>query len=141
MFPYNFSQNGLVAYKNGELLEIQTISKHLGEDNVKRIVNWVMKYLADLDLPIKVRRISLVFVVCSQTQLSALAPCCFKFLTFFIPYQPTQTKNDVSEERSSSFAVECSIFPPLVATALAKNETLMKNMIWNTTFAKTWLRP
>ena len=41
MFPYNFSQNGLVAYKNGELLEIQTISKHLGEDNVKRIVNWV----------------------------------------------------------------------------------------------------
>jgi phosphomannomutase len=54
VFPYNFSQNGLVAYKNGELLEIQTISKHLGEDNVKRLVNWVMKYLADVDLPIKV---------------------------------------------------------------------------------------
>ena len=54
MFPYNFSQNGLVAYKNGEILEVQTISKHLGEDNVKRIVNWVMKYLADTDIPIKV---------------------------------------------------------------------------------------
>ena len=54
MFPYNFSQNGLVAYKNGELLEIQTISKLLGEDNVKRLVNWVMKYLADLDIPVKV---------------------------------------------------------------------------------------
>lgn len=54
VFPYNFSQNGLVAYKNGELLEIQTISKHLGEDNVKRLVNWVMKYLADVDLPVKV---------------------------------------------------------------------------------------
>jgi phosphomannomutase len=54
VFPYNFSQNGLVAYKNGELLEIQTISKHLGEDNVKRLVNWVMKYLSDVDLPIKV---------------------------------------------------------------------------------------
>mmetsp|Transcript_782 Transcript_782/g.1465 ORF Transcript_782/g.1465 Transcript_782/m.1465 type:complete len:250 (+) Transcript_782:19-768(+) len=53
VFPYNFSQNGLVAYKNGELLEIQTISKHLGEDNVKRISNWVLKYLADVDLPIK----------------------------------------------------------------------------------------
>mmetsp|Transcript_18515 Transcript_18515/g.40291 ORF Transcript_18515/g.40291 Transcript_18515/m.40291 type:complete len:253 (-) Transcript_18515:233-991(-) len=53
MFPYNFSQNGLVAYKNGELREIQTISKHLGEHNVKRLVNWVMKYLADLDLPVK----------------------------------------------------------------------------------------
>jgi phosphomannomutase len=55
VFPYNFSQNGLVAYKNGELLEIQTISKFLGEDNIKRVVNWVMKYLADVDLPIKVR--------------------------------------------------------------------------------------
>eukprot|EP00980_Cylindrotheca_fusiformis_P025858 scaffold14741_cov135-Cylindrotheca_fusiformis.AAC.8 len=53
VFPYNFSQNGLVAYKNGELLEVQTISKHLGEDNVKRLVNWVLKYLADLDLPVK----------------------------------------------------------------------------------------
>jgi len=35
------------------VLEIQTISKHLGEDNIKRIVNWVMKYLSELELPIK----------------------------------------------------------------------------------------
>jgi phosphomannomutase len=62
MFPYNFSQNGLVAYKNGELLEVQTISKHLGEDNVKRLVNWVMKYLADLDIPIKVRLLFICFL-------------------------------------------------------------------------------
>jgi phosphomannomutase len=53
VFPFNFSQNGLVAYENGELLEIQTISKFLGEDNIKRLVNWVMKYLSDVDLPIK----------------------------------------------------------------------------------------
>jgi len=50
---WNFSQNGLVAYNNGQLLESNSISKHLGEDNIKRIVNWVMKYLADLDLPVK----------------------------------------------------------------------------------------
>ena len=54
VFPLNFSQNGLVAYKDGKLLEIQTISKFLGEDNIKRIVNWVMKYLADVDIPVKV---------------------------------------------------------------------------------------
>ena len=53
VFPYNFSQNGLVAYKNGELQEIQTISKHLGEDNIRRIANWTLKYLADIDIPIK----------------------------------------------------------------------------------------
>ena len=52
---WNFSQNGLVAYNNGQLLESNSISKFLGEDNIKRIVNWVMKYLSDLDLPIKVR--------------------------------------------------------------------------------------
>jgi phosphomannomutase len=53
MFPYNFSQNGLVAYKNGKILEVQTIAKFLGEDNIKRIVNWVLKYLADVDIPVK----------------------------------------------------------------------------------------
>jgi phosphomannomutase len=53
LFPYNFSQNGLVAYKNGEIMEVQTIAKFLGEDNIKRIVNWVMKYLAELDIPVK----------------------------------------------------------------------------------------
>ena len=57
LFPYNFSQNGLVAYKNGELLEMQTISKFLGEDNVKKIVNWVMRYLCDVDMPVKVRTV------------------------------------------------------------------------------------
>ena len=30
VFPWNFSQNGLVAYKNGELLEVQTIGKWIG---------------------------------------------------------------------------------------------------------------
>lgn len=54
VFPYNFSQNGLVAYKNGELQEVQTIAKFLGEDNIKRVVNWTMKYLADIDIPVKV---------------------------------------------------------------------------------------
>ena len=54
LFPYNFSQNGLVAYRNGELLESQTIAKFLGEDNVKRVVNWTLKYLSEIDIPVKV---------------------------------------------------------------------------------------
>lgn len=53
IFPYNFSQNGLVAYKHGQILEIQTLAKHLGEDNLKRLINWTLRYLADLDLPVK----------------------------------------------------------------------------------------
>ena len=62
VFPYNFSQNGLVAYKDGELQEVQTIAKHLGEDNIKRIVNWTLKYLADVDIPVKVSMFACVFV-------------------------------------------------------------------------------
>jgi hypothetical protein len=70
-FPYNFSQNGLVAYKNGILLESQTIAKFLGEDNIKRIINWVLKYLSELDIPVKVRPLFLLFV----KQLLALSHC------------------------------------------------------------------
>jgi phosphomannomutase len=55
---YSFSENGLVAYKNGELVGMQSISGHLGEENIKRFVNFVLKYLADIDIPIK--RYSLV---------------------------------------------------------------------------------
>merc|ERR1719450_1036445 len=50
---WDFSQNGLVAYKNGTFLASNSISKHLGEDNIKRVVNWTLRYLADLDLPVK----------------------------------------------------------------------------------------
>eukprot|EP00977_Amphora_coffeiformis_P003779 scaffold757_cov168-Amphora_coffeaeformis.AAC.4 len=56
VFPFNFSQNGLVAYKDGKILQVQTISKHLGEENIKRIVNWTLKYLSEIDCPVKVRQ-------------------------------------------------------------------------------------
>ena len=50
---YSFSENGLVAYKNGVLIGKESINKHLGEDNVKELVNFVLRYIADLDIPIK----------------------------------------------------------------------------------------
>ena len=74
---YSFSENGLVAYKNGELIGkevtlyfenmsfamasdlqclasyLQAIHTFLGEDNVKAIVNFALRYIADLDIPIK----------------------------------------------------------------------------------------
>ena len=50
---YSFSENGLVAYKHGALIGTQAIHKHLGEDNVKALVNFALRYIADLDIPIK----------------------------------------------------------------------------------------
>lgn len=125
VFPYNFSQNGLVAYKNGELLEAQTIAKFLGEDNIKRIVNWTLKYLAELELPIK---------VCWNTFMNCRS--CFDLsviLTFcHLPF---------SVEHSSNSEVECSTFPPLAAIAREPNVTTMKSSIWKIMFERIWLKP
>ena len=52
-YPWNFSQNGLVAYSEAKLIGETSINGHLGEDNIKRIVNWTMRYLSDVDIPIK----------------------------------------------------------------------------------------
>ena len=50
---FSFSENGLVAYKDGQLVGKVSINEHLGEENVKRFVNFVLRYIADLDIPIK----------------------------------------------------------------------------------------
>ncbi|CAM9096998.1 unnamed protein product [Ascophyllum nodosum] len=52
-YDYSFSQNGLVAYKAGKLIGTKTIADHVGEDNLKRIINWVLRYMSDIDIPVK----------------------------------------------------------------------------------------
>jgi phosphomannomutase len=52
-FDYSFSENGLVAYKNGILIGKESIQSHLGEENIKSLVNFALHYIADLDIPIK----------------------------------------------------------------------------------------
>lgn len=50
---YIFAENGLDAYKSGKLLARQSLSTHLGDDNIKELVNAILKYLSNLDIPIK----------------------------------------------------------------------------------------
>lgn len=52
-FDYVFSENGLVAYKEGKLVAIQSISAYLGETKLQEFINFVLKYLADIEIPIK----------------------------------------------------------------------------------------
>lgn len=52
-FDYVFSENGLVAYKAAQLLAVQSLSGHLGEAKLKEFINFCLKYLADLDIPVK----------------------------------------------------------------------------------------
>lgn len=42
-----------MAYKAGELINSSTILDHLGNEKIKTFVNFVLKYIADLDIPIK----------------------------------------------------------------------------------------
>lgn len=50
---YCFSENGLLAMKNGKEFAKQSFKDHLGEDNLKRLINFSLRYIADLDIPIK----------------------------------------------------------------------------------------
>jgi len=53
MGDFTFGENGLTAYKGETELESQSFLTFLGEDNLKRIVNWTLKYIANLDIPQK----------------------------------------------------------------------------------------
>lgn len=48
-----FSENGLVAHQGGELIHKQSLKSFLGEDKLKKLINFVLHYIADLDIPIK----------------------------------------------------------------------------------------
>ncbi|KAK3141115.1 hypothetical protein QOZ80_4BG0329750 [Eleusine coracana subsp. coracana] len=52
-YDYVFSENGLVAHKNGELIGTQSLKSFLGEDKLKEFINFTLHYIADLDIPIK----------------------------------------------------------------------------------------
>lgn len=52
-FDYVFPENGLVHIEKGVEISKQSIQKHLGEANVKRLINFSLRYIADLDIPVK----------------------------------------------------------------------------------------
>jgi phosphomannomutase len=53
MFDYTFSENGLVAYKGAELIAEASLTKHLGEERLQGLINFVLHYIADLNIPVK----------------------------------------------------------------------------------------
>ena len=54
IFKYVFTENGLVSFDtNGNIFHSKKISEHLGEDKLKNIINFCLKYIAELDIPIK----------------------------------------------------------------------------------------
>ncbi|CAD26542.1 PHOSPHOMANNOMUTASE [Encephalitozoon cuniculi GB-M1] len=53
IFDYGFPENGVSFYKNGTLESQEKIIDVLGEEFYKEFANFVLRYLSDIDLPIK----------------------------------------------------------------------------------------
>jgi phosphomannomutase len=52
-YKYSFSENGLVAYCEGKLLNSQTFIEYIGNNNYKIFINDVLRYLSEIDIPVK----------------------------------------------------------------------------------------
>ncbi|XP_028784279.1 phosphomannomutase [Neltuma alba] len=52
-YDFVFSENGLVAHKEGKLIATQSLKSFLGEEKLKEFINFTLHYIADLDIPIK----------------------------------------------------------------------------------------
>lgn len=52
-YEYVFPENGLIAYKGGVLTHKQTIQDFVGEEKLQEFINFVLKYLSTVTLPLK----------------------------------------------------------------------------------------
>uniref|UniRef100_A0A3Q1GGT8 Phosphomannomutase n=1 Tax=Acanthochromis polyacanthus TaxID=80966 RepID=A0A3Q1GGT8_9TELE len=50
---YVFAENGLVAYKDGTLLSVQSIQAHMGEELLQNFINFCLNYMSRIKLPRK----------------------------------------------------------------------------------------
>ena len=53
LFDWCFAENGLLAHRNGAVIGQTSFKDHLGEDRLKTLINFILHYIADLDIPIK----------------------------------------------------------------------------------------
>lgn len=50
---YVFSENGLYSLRKGIVIFKESLKDFIGEENLKRFINFCLRYLADIDIPIK----------------------------------------------------------------------------------------
>lgn len=52
-FDYVFSENGLLAFKNGTEIGKQSIQSHVGEEKLQKFINYTLLCLSEIELPVK----------------------------------------------------------------------------------------
>lgn len=53
LFDFCFAENGLTAYRQGVELPSNSFITWLGEERYKSLANFILHYIADLDIPVK----------------------------------------------------------------------------------------
>lgn len=53
LFDFCFAENGLTAYRLGEQLASQSFIGFLGQEKYKKLVNFCLRYIADIECPVK----------------------------------------------------------------------------------------
>jgi phosphomannomutase len=51
-WDYVFSENGLVSYKEGKLINKSSLLNYLGEEKLQTFIKFVLRYIADLTIPV-----------------------------------------------------------------------------------------
>eukprot|EP00003_Mantamonas_plastica_P003788 TRINITY_DN1296_c1_g2_i1.p2 TRINITY_DN1296_c1_g2~~TRINITY_DN1296_c1_g2_i1.p2 ORF type:complete len:188 (+),score=67.25 TRINITY_DN1296_c1_g2_i1:206-769(+) len=52
-FDYVFSENGLVAFKDGEEFHRQNLKVYMGEEKLTKFINFCLHFIADAEVPVK----------------------------------------------------------------------------------------
>ena len=52
-YDFLFAENGLMAFKGGSLLRATGFKEYLGDEKLKKLINFILVYIANLDIPIK----------------------------------------------------------------------------------------
>lgn len=52
-YDFVFAENGLVSYAAGRKLDTPNLKTHMGEANIQRLIDFVLRYIADLRIPVK----------------------------------------------------------------------------------------
>lgn len=53
LFDFCFAENGLTAYRLGVPLASHSFIEWIGEENYKKLVKYILHYIADLEIPVK----------------------------------------------------------------------------------------
>jgi hypothetical protein len=88
LYDYVFSENGLDAYKDGKPLSRMSIKKAMGEENIKTLVNFCLRYIADLDIPKKRSTIEYFrdhSILCSPLQPTQCCGAVYSCILLYIP--------------------------------------------------------